>query len=120
MISGTFTDGHPRTTLALVGAAGPVSIEFIIDTGFDGDFAVPGHIARRLGGFAKGFTDRLLANGTLVKVPVYEAVVQWEREQRRAEVLVMEGNALMGSEFLRDHLLQVEMTDGGEVTAEPL
>lgn len=56
----------------------------------------------------------------VVKVPVYEAVVDWAGERWPAEVLVMEGNPLIGTQFLSDYLLQVEMAEGGDVTAEPL
>ena len=47
---GSFRDGHPRLTVLLPSQNGPLEIEFIVDTGFDGDLALPGPVARRLGG----------------------------------------------------------------------
>jgi hypothetical protein len=61
-----------------------------------------------------------LANGVIVKVPVLEVAVIWEGERRLTELLVMEGNALLGTEFLLDHLLTVEVATGGAVTVEVL
>jgi hypothetical protein len=46
--------------------------------------------------------------------------IEWNDEQRLTEVLVLEGNSLLGNELLYGSLLQVEMTDGGEISIEPL
>jgi predicted aspartyl protease len=45
---GEFRDGHPRARLTLNGLAGQLELEFVVDTGFDGDLALPGHLARQL------------------------------------------------------------------------
>jgi predicted aspartyl protease len=118
MISEEFRDGHPRTTVALPGADGDLEIEFIIDTGFEGDLALPGHLARRLGQPA-GFRVRALADGTLIKCPYFLVTIDWiDGESRRTEVLVLEGEPLLGTAYLRDTLVQIEMSEGGEVSAE--
>lgn len=120
MISGGFHAGHPRLTLTLDGAAGPLSVEFVVDPGFEGGLTLPARLARQLGGSYLVAVDRMLANGSLVKAPVYEVTVSWEGEDRFSEVLILEGNPLVGTEFLADHLLTVEIPEGGEVTLEPL
>ena len=61
MTSGEFRDGHPRATLTLLGDNGPLLVEFVADTGFEGDLALPGHIARQLGNRRSGLRARALA-----------------------------------------------------------
>lgn len=120
MITGIFRDGHPRLPLTLSTADGPLEVEFIVDTGFEGDLTLPVHLARHIGGSPEGFSDRMLADGSLFRCPYYVTLVMWEGRPRRAEVLVLGSRPLVGTLFLGEHLLQVEMTEGGEVTAEPL
>jgi len=36
------------------------------------------------------------------------------------EALVINGNPLLGTQFLFEHLFLVEVTEGGKVSAEPL
>jgi clan AA aspartic protease len=100
--------------------SGPLTIEFIVDTGFEGGLALPGRLARRLVGTPSGSTDRVLANGMLVKVPVCTVTVEWGDERREIDALVMEGNPLIGTELLLESLLTVEVTQDGSVVAEPL
>lgn len=62
----------------------------------------------------------MLADGTLRQRPSHELMLEGDEEPRRTEVLEIDGNPLLGVVFLSDNLLQVEMTDGGEVTVESL
>ncbi len=39
---------------------------------------------------------------------------------RDDEALILEGGPLLGTVLMRENLLQVEMTDGGEAVIEPL
>ena len=41
MILGHVRDGFPRVTLTLPGNQGPLNVEFIIDTAFDGELSLP-------------------------------------------------------------------------------
>jgi clan AA aspartic protease len=120
VIEGEFRNGHPRVSLPLRGPSGTLTVEFIVDTGFEGGLALPARLAGRLAGSPAGFTDRALANGMVVKVPVCEVIVEWGDEHRRVDLLVIEGNPLIGTDLLLESLLTVEVTQGGSVTAEPL
>lgn len=120
MIVGDFREGHPRVVVSLPGREGVIELEFIIDTGFSGDLCVSHAVAARLETQASGFTERKLADGSLIRCPFHAIIVSIAREQRVVWVLELPGEPLMGTDFLRDHLLQIEMTEGGEVTAEPL
>ncbi len=120
MIFGVFRDEHPRLTLNLTGAAGEFPVELIVDTGFAGDLSLPSHLAERLAGEYAGFSERRLANGQRFQCRVHEILLAWNDEMRPTEVLVLEGDPLIGTVLLRDHLLQMEMTDGGEISADAL
>jgi clan AA aspartic protease len=120
MIAGQFRAGHPRIQLALVGEEGVLTVDFILDTGFEGDLTLPGHLASRLGGEPTGFRRRALAGGSVGILPFYEARLEWGDGDRVAEVLLLEGQPLLGTTLMEGHLLQVEVTEGGEVSIEPL
>ena len=120
MILGRFRYGHPRATLHLPGTSGPMPVEFIVDTGFEGDLAVPGHLASRLAGAQVGFRRRMLADGLVIHCPFYEILLDWSDEPRITEVLALLGHPLLGTALLEDYLLQVEIGEGGEVLIDPL
>lgn len=117
---GIFRDDHPRVTLPLPQGGAEIDVEFIVDTGFAGDLALPAHLADLLEGMFSGYGERRLANGQYLKCRTYEIMLDWNGESRPTEVLLMEGDPLLGTVILREHLLQIEMMDGGEVSVEPL
>lgn len=124
MIVGTFHDGHPRVVLTLPGRNGPFDVEFIVDTGFEGDLALPAEQARQLDAVQGGPRIRALADGSLVRCAVYEVPTEeipmdWDPDLRLIEILVLEGNPLLGMQILNDRHLHVEVTEGGEVFVEP-
>jgi predicted aspartyl protease len=65
MILGRFRDDLPRITVELAGIAGPVKVEFIVDTGFDGYLTLPPSVLRRLHATPLFETVRALGDGTL-------------------------------------------------------
>lgn len=121
MITGRFRDSLPRVSLELPTVDGIQTVEFVLDTGFDGDLSLPDEMARRLSGASQGTQLIRLAGGFQRRCPYYEIV--WEdedSESRVVEVLVMDGNPLMGTAFLKGNLLSIELIEGGEVVAELL
>jgi clan AA aspartic protease len=120
VILGEYRDGHPRATVKLLGPSGAVEIEFIVDTGFEGDLALPGSVVRQLGARPAGFRSHAVAGGARMNCPCYTALVEWDNGPKPVEVLVLEGNPLLGTTLLDDHLLQVEVTTGGDVIIGPL
>ena len=117
---GVFRDEHPRLTLCLPALQGILEVEFIIDTGFAGDLALPSILVRQLNGLTGGPQERMLATGQPFYCASYEISLDWGNETRTTEVLVLEGEPLLGTVLMREHLLQVEMSDGGETVIEPL
>lgn len=120
MISGVFRDGHSRLTVTVHGKSRPQEIEFVVDTGFEGDLALPGQLVSALGLMPAGVRRRRLANGAVINCRYYRTEIELFAGTRPAEVLHLEGMALLGTALLDDHMLQVEVTEGGEVLVEPL
>ncbi len=120
MMLGIFRDEHPRMTLLLPQIGGEVSVEFIVDTGFVGDLALPAHLAGQLEGTFSGFGERRLANAQYLKCGTYEIMLDRNDELRPTEVLILEGDPLLGTILLQEYLVQMEVTEGGQVAIEPL
>ena len=61
-----------------------------------------------------------LADITYRTRPVYQLLLNWHNDERLTEVIALEGNPLLGIGLLRDNVVQMEMTDGGEISVEHL
>lgn len=120
MIRGHVRDFLPRVMLDLPGLEGVLPVEFIVDTGFDGDLALPIALVMRLE--VAFLEDRIirLADGTHLRRPYYEFLLDWNGQERLTEITVLEGQPLLGAILLAEHGVYLEMTDGGEVTVDPL
>jgi clan AA aspartic protease len=118
MILGLFRDHLPCVTLVLPGPTGSNAVEFIVDTGFDGDLALPSNILRQLDAQPLFLSLRALGDGTLRECPVYQLAWEWNDEPRIVEVLALEHNPLLGTMLLEGCHLAVDMAEGGEVVIE--
>jgi len=118
MILGVVRDHLVRVTLTLPGLAGPVPCEFILDTGFEGDLALPSNILRQLDVQPLFLSLRATGDGSLVECPVYQAELKWGEEPRTAELLALEHNPLLGTMLLEDCHLDIDLTENGEVVIE--
>jgi clan AA aspartic protease len=121
MREGRFHDGLPRMTLSLPGRGRDFTIEFVVDTGFDGGLTLPEDIARQLVADEPEVRLIRLAGGHQRRCLYYEVEMEDDDgELRRVEVLALEGNPLMGTGFLAEMLLSIEIIEGGSVAAETL
>jgi predicted aspartyl protease len=120
VIYGHVRDDFPRVSLWLPGLSGKLKVEFIFDTGFDDWFTLPPDVVRRLDLIPDGPRLTRFAGGGIRSVNCYLMQLEWQDEAVEVEVLEMEGNALLGTRALRGNLIQIEMTDGGEVSVEAL
>jgi clan AA aspartic protease len=118
MILGLFRDHLPRVTLLLPGSSGSIPVEFIVDTGFDGDLALPSNILHQLDAQPLFLSLRALGDGTLRECPVYQLAWECNDEPRTVEVLALEHNPLLGTMLLEGCHLAVDMAEGGEVVIE--
>ena len=121
MISGIVTDRHATVTLTfLLPNGSTLPIEFVIDTGFTGDLCLPQEAVSLL---RLPFIYDLpanLADNSEVLLPVHEAVVIWNGEEREVRVLATGRRPLLGTALLEEHELVVQFTEGGLVTIEEL
>ena len=120
MILGQVRRRFPRIVLTLPGQAEPFEVEFIVDTAFDGDLALPVDLARRLESQPAGSRGLSLADGSLFVSSAVEILLDWGDEERITEVLVLDGSPLFGVVLMEGLRLGAEMETGGEVSLEPL
>ena len=120
MTIGVFRDGHPRLTIYLPLANQLTPVEFIVDTGFEGDLALPSDIARQLDADQAGSVLRMLADGVPYRCPALELDLDNDILSRMVEVLVLPGAPLLGTTFLQDCQLSVEVVPHGEVHVSPM
>lgn len=118
MIVGQVRDYLPRVTLDLPGASGPFPVEFIVDTGFEGDLTLPLNVLQRLEAEPLFLSLRSLADGTLRECPVYRFVMDWGDEARTVEVIGLEHNPLLGVLLLEGCHLDLDFSEGAEVIIE--
>src|SRR5690348_11749360 len=100
MIFGHVRDNFPRVTLTLPGRNGRLNVEFIIDTGFEGELALPGSVIVQLD-VSEPFSRRIrLADGSVREQPHFKIVMDWYEEPRLTEIALLEGNPLLGVELM--------------------
>ena len=120
MMLGHVRDGFPRLVMPLPSARGSVQVEFILDTGFDGELALPHFLLQQLDVVFAGNRAVRLADGTQLNRPYYIITFAWNNGLRQTEVIGLEGQPLIGVELLAGFLIQIEMQDGGEVSMEEI
>ncbi len=120
MMLGQVRQRFPRVVLVLPGQAGPLEIEFVVDTAFDGDLAVPSEVARRLDAQPLGRRGLSLADGSLFVSGAVEIEMDWQGELRLTEVLILDGSPLLGVVLMEGLHLGADMEAGGEVSLETL
>ena len=98
----------------------PHTIQFILDTGFTGQLLLPNRYMNRLGLSITEWIDARPATGEFVRVPYAEATVVWLGTQRRAEILQLDSEPLLGMEFLWNHRISIDAITNGPVTITPL
>jgi len=120
MITGEIRERFPRSKLRLPGRPNAFTVEFIVDTGFDGEMSLPYEDASRLRSENPGKVLAEMANGQFVEVDYCEIVLDWDDEPRRTQVLIMDGAPLIGVVLLGGLRLTVDFVPRGDVSTEPL
>jgi predicted aspartyl protease len=121
MTHGGFRDGFPRISLNFpLVDGGARAIEFIVDSGFEGDFSLPPDLLSGLDAAYAGEYPIALADLTYRTRPLYQTLVIWQGEERVTEVIAMDGNPLIGLGILQGNSVYMEITHGGRVEVEPL
>ena len=118
MILGIVRDHLARVPLTLPGATEDITIEFILDTGFDGDLTLPANLLRQLDAQPLFLSLRALGDGSLVECPVYQIEMKWNEEVRSVDILALEHNPLLGTMLLDGCHIEIDLTENGEVVIE--
>lgn len=121
MISGIVTDRHATVTLTfLLSNGSSLPIEFVIDTGFTGQLCLPSEAVSLMGLPLLYDIPANLADNSEVLLPVHEAVVLWNSEEREVLVIATGRRPLLGTALLEEQELVIQFTEGGLVTIEEL
>lgn len=95
-------------------------VDFVIDTGFNGNLILPGDLVERLNLQLAGKRRATLGDGNSVLLDVCIASVLWYKERREVLALRADGGPLIGMSLLHGNRLNMEVVNGGEVTIEPV
>ncbi len=93
-------------------------VEVVVDTGFTGFLVLPSRIIRDLGLVQLDINEIVLANGSIVRMAVYEVLITWHEEERAVLAYAGEGDALLGMSLLRGSFGSFEFFSGGLATIE--
>ena len=123
-LRGDVIGGFPWVTVPLEGIdGGPVEIRFLVDTGFDGELALPADLLQRVHAFDPA-TARIQPVGAAESDATYVKGVVFIGDGKAlvVDILVRErgGYPLLGTEFMWDHHLSVEFSREGPVALEEL
>ncbi|NEQ38982.1 MAG: clan AA aspartic protease [Okeania sp. SIO3I5] len=121
MISGIVNNGRPTVSIPFRLPNNPdFSIQFVIDTGFTDELCLPSEVVDLLGLPFKFTLPANLADNTEVMLPVYEAIILWNGEERIVRVWGTGRQPLLGTAMLEEAELVIQFTEGGLVTIEDL
>ena len=93
--------------------------ECVLDTGYNGDIALPSAVIRRLGLEQVGSRDSVLANSDIVPFSIYRGLALWHGQLTGVEVMETRRESVIGMALLENSTLTVQAWDGGNVLIEP-
>ena len=122
MIRGIVTaDLVPMVTIDVGNGSGDFeSLNFAVDTGFDGDVTMPYDVIQRLALPYEGQAQVTLADEQQRQSNIYRGIVFWHGRQRNVMVIEMDGEPLLGMSLLQGSELTVSAQPGGPVRIEEI
>lgn len=100
-MTGSFTsEGEPSLPIRVVGPAGTLNIDTIVDTGFNGDLTLPQEQIKSLDLPAATVTEVTLADGRVREVQMYLAEVRIDGDNRQVFVAEAPTTPLLGTDLL--------------------
>ena len=95
-------------------------IEVVLDTGFEGELALPSRIIRQLGLAAAGRRWVELADGRAETLRRYVGVALWDGQNRDVEVIETGSDPLVGMALLEGCRVTVDVIEGGAVVVDAI
>ncbi len=96
------------------------TVDFQVDTGFNGTLQVPLAVALRLGLVQEETVTMRLADGERITVAIYGAVVVWDGSEKQVAMPTAGRQPLLGTGLLDSHNLNIDIKPGGTVTITAL
>ena len=100
------------------GSRGFQSLDFIVDTGFSDELAMPSDLIQRLGLPYADQTPVILADAREIQTRIYHGIVFWHGNNRAVKFIEIEGDPLLGMALLSGSRLTVSARPGGIVLIE--
>ena len=115
-----FDEGYEAKIPIHVTGSGDLTeiVTAVIDTGFTGFLALPSEMITRLGLPPRNVTKVQVADGLVLELGSFDALVEFEGERFQIDVLQHAGDPLIGMSLLAGCRLSIHITAGGEVTVE--
>ena len=102
MILGTVTDLQGRIEVVLrLADQDDRTLECVVDTGFQGELALPPATVATLGLSPGGRMWAKLADDSHASVPVFRATILWDDQEVGITVMAMGSRPLLGTELLQ-------------------
>lgn len=114
-------DTYPWLAVTVEASYGTQEIKFLIDTGFDGEFAIPRSMMP-LFGTSSDFLQLDFADGARESSMIVQCRAQWTEGYRMVTAIYIDGgNPLLGMELLENCLVTLEVESGqGQIIVEAL
>lgn len=97
-----------------------LSIDAVVDTGFNGYLTVPPDVITALGLPFRRNARAVLGDGSTVTFDIHEAAVLWGGRLLRISVDAADTTPLLGMNLLYGHELNVQVVEGGNVSIRPM
>ena len=98
----------------------PWPIEVVLDTGFNGELALPAAVIRQLDLPMGIRRPAVTATGERVSLMTYRGTVHWYGQLRSIQVVEADSEPLLGMELLLGSRVTLDVRDGGPVTIDLL
>ena len=95
-------------------------IEAVLDTGFNGELALPAAAIRQLGLPMGIRRPAVTATGDRVSLTTYRGTVLWYGQIHSIQVVEADSEPLLGMELLLGSRLTLDVREGGPVTIDAL
>lgn len=112
---------QPVVSITICGSQGrEVTVDAILDTGFNGTLCLPPHLVLELGLPFWFSCTVMLADGSTQDVSNHRGRILWESVERPTRIVASGDQPLLGMGLLIGYRIRVDAVDGGEVVIEPL
>ena len=121
MLTGTVNDLQAWHTVEVLTIGGQyLSVEALLDTGFNGGLALPASVIPQLELVPRGNRYGYLAIGGEFQLPTWRGTVVWNERPRSVEIVETDSEPLLGMDLLRGSRVTIEVREGGAVTVDAL